>query len=548
MRLEYTKHCDVLVVGSGIAGIMAALAAAGVGRSVILASSGPVFSGSSFYPGTWGLGLIGPENEADQEDLVQSILEVGCGMADETMVRAFVAGIGPAIEGVKAMGVQLKAAADQNQKDFIPCFDRKHRSWNGLLFDSMRQVFSRKMEESGVEQLPGCELLQLIKTGERVGGAVICQKGELTAVRCGALVLATGGYGGLFRDRLTTDDVAGAGQWLALEAGAELVNLEFMQMMPGYLSPCRKTIFNEKTFRYTRLTGPDGRDILENECDRQALLECRSTHGPFTSRLASKRVDLAMVKAAQAAPEQGVTVTYGPQIRQDTPEFVRTYFDWLWEKKHLTMDDPVQIAPFAHAANGGVRIDANGFTGVPGLYACGEVTGGMHGADRIGGLSTANGLVFGKKAGESAAAFAAAQPAPKADGPVEFDARIIPDQAGRRRQMQDVMSECGMVVRSGEALARGIERLDQLTEGCEFTGGSDAAQIAASRRLWSQLHLARAILSVQRMRTESRGSHYRADYPDRDPALEKRILVRMQNGTAQAAFEQNLAEKRSEVQ
>lgn len=548
MRLEYTKHCDVLVVGSGIAGIMAALAAAGAGRSVILASSGPVFSGSSFYPGTWGLGLIGPENEADQEDLVQSILEVGCGMADETMVRAFVAGIGPAIEGVKAMGVQLKAAADQNQKDFIPCFDRKHRSWNGLLFDSMRQVFSRKMEESGVEQLPGCELLQLIKTGERVGGAVICQKGELTAVRCGALVLATGGYGGLFRDRLTTDDVAGAGQWLALEAGAELVNLEFMQMMPGYLSPCRKTIFNEKTFRYTRLTGPDGRDILENGCDRQALLECRSTHGPFTSRLASKRVDLAMVKAAQAAPEQGVTVTYGPQIRQDTPEFVRTYFDWLWEKKHLTMADPVQIAPFAHAANGGVRIDANGFTGVPGLYACGEVTGGMHGADRIGGLSTANGLVFGKKAGESAAAFAAAQPAPKADGPVEFDARIIPDQAGRRRQMQDVMSECGMVVRSGEALARGIERLDQLTEGCEFTGGSDAAQIAASRRLWSQLHLARAILSVQRMRTESRGSHYRADYPDRDPALEKRILVRMQNGTAQAAFEQNLAEKRSEVQ
>lgn len=548
MRLEYTKHCDVLVAGSGIAGIMAALAAAGAGRSVILASSGPVFSGSSFYPGTWGLGLIGPENEADQEDLVQSILEVGCGMADETMVRAFVAGIGPAIEGVKAMGVQLKAAADQNQKDFIPCFDRKHRSWNGLLFDSMRQVFSRKMEESGVEQLPGCELLQLIKTGERVGGAVICQKGELTAVRCGALVLATGGYGGLFRDRLTTDDVAGAGQWLALEAGAELVNLEFMQMMPGYLSPCRKTIFNEKTFRYTRLTGPDGKDILENECDRQALLECRSTHGPFTSRLASKRVDLAMVKAAQAAPEQGVTVTYGPQIRQDTPEFVRTYFDWLWEKKHLTMDDPVQIAPFAHAANGGVRIDANGFTGVPGLYACGEVTGGMHGADRIGGLSTANGLVFGKKAGESAAAFAAVQPAPKADGPVEFDARIIPDQAGRRRQMQDVMSECGMVVRSGEALARGIERLDQLTEGCEFTGGSDAAQIAASRRLWSQLHLARAILSVQRMRTESRGSHYRADYPDRDPALEKRILVRMQNGTAQAAFEQNLAEKRSEVQ
>lgn len=548
MRMEYSRHCDVLVAGSGIAGIMAALAAAEAGRSVILASSGPVFSGSSFYPGTWGLGLIGPENEADQEDLVQSILEVGCGMADKAMVRAFVAGIAPAIEGVKAMGVQLKAAADQNQKDFIPCFDRKHRSWNGLLFDSMRQVFSRKMEESGVEQLPGCELLQLIKTDGRVSGAVVCCGKELTAIRCGALVLATGGYGGLFRDRLTTDDVAGVGQWLALEAGAELVNLEFMQMMPGYLNPCRKTIFNEKTFRYTRLTGPDGRDILENEPDRQALLECRSTHGPFTSRLISRRVDLAMVKAAQAAPEQGVAVTYGPEIRENTPEFVRTYFDWLWEKKHLTMDDPVQIAPFAHAANGGVRIDPNGFTGVPGLFACGEVTGGMHGADRIGGLSTANGLVFGRKAGESAAAFAAAQPVPRADGPVEFDARIIPDQAQRRRRMQDVMSECGMVVRTGEALRQGMECLAQLADGCAFIEGEDATQIAASRRLWAQLHLAQAILSAQCMRTESRGSHYRADYPERNPAMERRILVRLEGSTVRAAFEQNLAEERSEKQ
>ena len=104
MRLKYSRHCDVLVVGSGIAGIMAALAAAVAGRSVILASSGPVFSGSSFYPGTWGLGLIGPENEADQEDLVQSILEVGCGMADEAMVRALCGGHCPGHRGREGHG------------------------------------------------------------------------------------------------------------------------------------------------------------------------------------------------------------------------------------------------------------------------------------------------------------------------------------------------------------------------------------------------------------------------------------------------------------
>lgn len=131
------------------------------------------------------------------------------------------------------------------------------------------------------------------------------------------------------------------------------------------------------------------------------MLELRATHGPFTARLPSKAVDLAIFRAC-LEDKRGVRVTYSDEMRHSPPEFVKTYFDWLREARGLTMEDPIQIGMFAHAANGGVWIAPDTSTGVPGLFAAGEVTGGMHGADRIGGLSTANGLVFGGKAGSSA--------------------------------------------------------------------------------------------------------------------------------------------------
>lgn len=537
MRLQQAKSCDVLVVGSGIAGIMAAIRAAEQECSVVLVSSGPVFSGSSFYPGTWGLGLIGPENEADQEDLVQSILQVGCGMADETMVRTFVAGIHPAIERVKAMGIQLKTAVDQNQKDFIPCFDRKHRDWNGLLFDSVREVCLRKMQQNQIETMPHCELLQLVSKNQRIAGAVVRQKEQgIQLLGCKALVLATGGYGGLFERRLTTDDVCGVGQWLALEQGCSLVNMEFMQMMPGYLAPCYKTIFNEKTFRYTKLTDAEGKDILAPFANAQALLEARSGHGPFTSRLISRQVDLAMVEAEKRT-QQGVTVTYRPEMKQNMPEFVKTYFDWLWEKKHITPDDSIQMAMFAHAANGGICIQPNAQTEVEGLFACGEVTGGMHGADRIGGLSTANGLVFGTKAGESAAQFAA-QCAENDVAEISFEGWGIEEADALCSKMRQIMTQNAMVVRQGTALQVAIDELEAMIHTCKRYNTQDAQQIASGRRLWAQMHLAQAILRAELLRTESRGSHYRADYPQTENGLQKRILIRMKQGKAVPYFEQ----------
>ena len=159
MELNLASTCDVLVLGSGIAGISAALTAAESGASVILVCKGRLFSGSSFYPGTWGLGLVGPADEADEADLISTIEDVGCGMADDALVRALVKGIHPAIEKVRSMGVRLRKADKDGQQEYIPCFDHKHRDWNGIEFDSAREIFSQRLEELGVTILSGRETL-----------------------------------------------------------------------------------------------------------------------------------------------------------------------------------------------------------------------------------------------------------------------------------------------------------------------------------------------------------------------------------------------------
>ena len=195
----------------------------------------------------------------------------------------------------------------------------------------------------------------------------------------------------------------GIGHSLALAAGCTLVNMEFMQMMPGYITPAYKTVFNEKVFRFTRFSKADGSPLLTPE--EAELLEIRSTHGPFTARLSSKAVDISLFREFMAN-ERGCVATYCEEMKENPPEFVKVYFDWLLSAKGVSVDDPIHVGIFAHAANGGIRIWPDASTGVPGLFAAGEVTGGMHGADRIGGLSTANGLVVGTIAGESAAVYA----------------------------------------------------------------------------------------------------------------------------------------------
>ena len=608
---QFDKVYDVIVVGSGFAGLAAALESRLGGAEVLLIEKMPAFGGNSAINGG-AFSVAGSPLQKkfgikdSPEQMLADMIRSGRGLSHVDLLKMVVEGSLPAYEFTLRHGVKYK--------DFVQHFGGHSVPRTLQTVESTGGGITRPLTEScrkhGVELHLRAKMEEFIRDDDgRVVGLVVRERylfpNEESGVlqRYGArkgVIMATGGFSRniWFRrqqdpnldERLDSTNHPGAtgeGMLKMFAIGAAPVQVDQIQLGP-WSSP------DERGFglvsQFNTIAGfpmgimvdvRNGERFCNELADRKertdAILGLMENGKPvypvcFTD---SKGVEKAQTlknglkygvikkfdKLEDLAKAYGIPVKpFLEQVAQWN-SMVKNKKDTQFKRAldlAIVLDHPpfyaCRVWPKVHYCMGGVGITAKAQVHdvmgkiIPGLFACGEVTGGMHGADRIGGLSTANGLVFGRKAGESAAAFAAAQPAEKADGPVEFDARIIPDQAERRHRMQNVMSECGMVVRTGERLRQGMERLAQLADGCVFTEGDDAAQIAASRRLWAQLHLAQAILSAQSMRTESRGSHYRADYPEQNHALERRILVRMKGKTACAAFEQNLAEKRSEKQ
>ena len=498
---ESLGNFDVLVVGGGIAGATAALSAAECGAKVALACAGPVFSGSSFFAGTWGLGLVGPVS-GGSADFEQAILEVGQGMADPALVHELVSKTEPAIQWLESLGCVLRRAERAAQREFIPCFDHAQRNWHGLERASFRAAFGPALERAGVTAFPYMEHMA-------PGILYARDKKRLCGINAAATVLATGGFGGLFERTLTMPDVLGTAQAIALEQGAKLINCEFMQIMPGLVAPVANVVFNEKTFRFAHIEGLG---------EAKDLLDARSEHGPFTASRPDREVDFTIAAAGDA----GARVTY--DLPDELPEFMKTFSDWLFKAHGIRPGDELRVAHYAHAHNGGILIGADAAVlGAPGLYACGECTGGMHGADRIGGLASANALAFGRVAGRGAAGFQGKKDACT----TRLNAMASPLASQTIAELKPLMSRHCMVARTEDGLAEAAEKVSdlkyRLARGAESS--VDARVVATTRRAELSLLSAETLICAMRARTESRGSHHRADFPGKDPAQARPVSV-----------------------
>ncbi len=555
MKLEWNspRHCDVLVVGAGLAGLRAAIDLANAGLQVLVAARSSLAGGSSFYPFTDGLGCQLPDSDADAEAFLAEVLDAGAGMASEELYRLQIGSIRHEVSRLDALGI-----TPYYIKGRAACFAKRERTicaWDG--WDEIRaRLHSALALRGNLAFLPHTDAVQLLTNRGAVCGAVLLgPDGALQQVNTPAVILATGGPCGLYRHSLNPPDVTGSAAALALDAGASLVNFEFLQFIPGLMQPLYKMLFCEiSLWHCTGVTAPNGSPLLEAALPAgvsvQDCLQARSMHAPFTVRDQSRWFDLAMMQGilASGRPE-GCRLAFAESFGTDGNEFVASARS-LYLKNGIDLTkQTISIAPFAHCANGGVRIDADAATDVPGLYCAGEAAGGIHGADRHGGVATAAALVFGARAAAAAAAYSKAAPCHALDESTvhaDFVHRLrcaAPDAALAAKQVRDTVADSLWLHANVLRTAAGLGQLSSvLTDlACRYSPLEDAAAGAPLQKALQAHHglrTAAALAAAMTARTESRGGHCRADCPATDPAQAARLLVTQKDGAPCAAWEE----------
>lgn len=393
---------DVIVIGSGLGGIRCTQEILKNKLKVCMVTSKEFCSGASFYPKTWGLGMIAPKSEEDKYDLLNNINSVGCNASDEKLSTILVENINAEINSLIDQGINLKQSVDKD--GVVPCFDSNKRKWYGFDFKSGKEVFRKILNEKNFKLLDKTKVIKLYNEGNYSKGVLIERNDKsIKLLKAKSIVIASGGYTSLFKNNFSLELNTPIIHYLGHSIGCELINLEFIQFIPAYIKPMYKTIFNERVFKYITLRDNNGNDILKNIDNIKDLLNERSTYGPFTTRLNSSIIDKTLFEYYKKDKDSAY-FNYPKNIENINDTLIYNYFKWIKEN-NIGTDDKIHIIPFAHACNGGFKINEQASTNISGIFACGEATGGVHGADRIGGLSTGNALVFGAIAGKNASKY-----------------------------------------------------------------------------------------------------------------------------------------------
>ena len=545
-----TLQTDVLVVGSGGAGCRAAITARNEGVDVTLITSARLgVNASTFYPGNISLGMAAGATEAEIEQHYQDILAAAMGMCDKQLARILVQEAPLRLSELFEWGLPF-VGAEGERIQIRPDFGRPLRIRRARLPD-MRDAFRRLIRERGVRVLEHTHLVDLLadENGTCVGAVCLGADGQLLDVRAGATVLATGGPNNVFLYHVNTPGLTGDGHALALKLGAELVNMEFYQIIFKMVAPFRGLNFaGNYICQIPHFTNALGEDFLPNYLPPEISVEecvlARAKHSPFSSDAVGRYFDIALiseVNAGRGTPNGGIWCDFRGvdrvALRQERPD----YFDWMMERGLDMASTPVEIMPAPHAFNGGVLINTECESAVPNLFACGEVMGGPHGANRVGGNRFADTQVFGARAGKYAAAralqwrdrtkvvspsyhYVATPEASRADGPSPKEVQ----KAAQRAMWEEMVVE-----KDTSSLKRLLSRLEEIeADLLPRVKPRSQQELGLAYSLPHQLRISEAIAQAALMRAESRGPHYRIDYPKRnDSDFGRPIIIAAEGST-----------------
>jgi fumarate reductase (CoM/CoB) subunit A len=548
---------DVLVVGGGSAGAMAAIKAHTAGADVLVVSKGPWPSGNSTKALAGYAAAFGHADPRDNPDIhFADVVRNGIGLCNQRLVRKWVDSICGLTEEMTGWGLDLIHTGDKYHQipwegHTYPRMVNHHRVTGKYLM----KCLGERSETLGIKALSHTILGGLLESEGQIAGAwaLNYRTGLTSIIRCKAVIMATGGLGAMFPVGDNVGAVTGEGYAMAYDAGAEMIGLEFGHYLPTPIFPEKmqvKSVFvgyvngllNESDAHLHN--GRGERFMLHHFPDQGERRHCSEE----LSRCISREI-----VEGRAGSHGGIyfDVSRVPEEFRNNERYRRMYE--LADRAGMDLRrEPIELVTYPHDLVGGIRIDECGRTNVPGLYAAGEAAGGSHGASRFGGSALSDCLVFGAASGIDAASRAAQlkAPLPRHKSGVSAIKDKLSDWMTRKgvaprevleqtsdlafRHLNMVRTKAGLVEAVNRAGAIERDALPRVSAKCE----NDKDTLNSLRQAIEaegQTRLCALVATAALEREESRGGffggHYRTDHPHRDDANWLKNVVLSKDGS-----------------
>jgi L-aspartate oxidase len=511
-----TQETDFIVVGAGVAGLCAAIALADAGRVLVLAKQELSESATQYAQGGIAVAL------SDEDDIsihLQDTLDAGDGLCNPETVKVLVE------EGPERIQELIDWGTQFDRKGTTLTFTREGAHSRSRILhahgDSTGREIARALQAKAqtLKSVSFCDFEftanLLVEQGRVSGVEVVGAAGGPKRIRAAAVLLATGGIGQVYRETTNPGVATGDGVAMAFRAGAEISDMEFVQFHPTAL-------YVKGAPRFLLSEALRGEGAYLRNLQMQRFMPKYHEHGELAPRDVVARAivhEIEVVKNPEAVVYLDLTHLNSDHVRV---RFPRIYDTCMRYNIDIT-GDLIPVRPAAHYAMGGVRTDSDGKTNIAGLFAAGEVAAtGVHGANRLASNSLLEGVVFGTRAGNAMKAAGGSRSG--GSHPVSPSAKAVNEIPDKQLQkvVQDIRSlmwqEVG-IVRMGSHLKQTIQKLK------EFQSALPAAH---NRQQWEAQNIVQTGLLIARSalaREESRGAHYRLDFPIHNDARFKRHSV-----------------------
>jgi len=537
--------CDILVVGSGASGLMAAIHAGRLGARVAIVTKGRVLRCGATVMAPGALAAVDDrwKHPQDSKELHEiDTLKGGEWINNQKLVRQMVQQAGECVMDLERMGALFSRSADGTKPDLRieggHSFHRSPYMENRVGREMMRALFG-EISRLHIPVYEEVMVTELLTEQGRVEGAAgfALEDQEVMLFECGAVILATGGAGILYRLNDNPVDLTGDGYALALRSGAALTDMEFVQGFPlGFAAP--------EGVRGVIACYPFLAHLYNHENERFA-----GRYDPrleLTTRDRLSRAILTEVREGRGSPNGGVycdLTHFEPgYIENNYPHLFRIY-------RHIGVDpqhDRFEVTPTCHYFMGGAAVDENWQTEVDGLYSVGEAAAGVNGANRVGQNALTDLLVSAKVAGRHAAENRGSRrnrplkPAAAAEKVIEKITGLLHSKTGLspavlRAELGETMHKEAFLLRDEASLLRAQARIRELS-ACGQTlvdkGSYCNRELLLAMENENLLLTANAVVQAALIRTESRGAHFRSDYPQRrdDLWLQNILLYQKEDG------------------